>query len=723
MRALPFFIVALYCSCCAKAAEVRQASALRARGNPIRRVVSMLQMMQGKVEAEGKTEKDLFEKFECYCKTGEASLAKEIQEGEARMPQLRSESEETNSLFAQTKNTKLQKKTDLQDAKDALSKGQALRTREQKAFETEAAEDKSNILAIAQAVDALERGASGSFLQTSGASVVRRLVVSREMTDSDRDVLSSFLSEATAEDQSYAPAGGEIIGILKQMKDTMEKELQEAISGEEAAMLSFDHLSAAKAKEISVTTAAVEELTARLGDLGVKQEELKEAIGVTEATLEENKEFIANMDDNCRRKKQEWDVRQKVRSDELIALADTIKLLGEDGALDVFKKALPSPKSFLQIAVSSSEVRQEALRILKEARRSNSRLPMQLDLIALALRGKKVGFEKVLTMIENMISLLRKEQVNDDDKKAYCAKEFDKTEDETKSVTLALSDNQKSIDDSEAAVQALSGELAALIDGIKALDAQVGEATANRKSEHNEYIDVLQQNNAAKELIELAKNRLHKFYNMALHKKQLESQLAMAQSITKTEMPGGLANTGISAIETSAFEFVQTASKTSAKSRVRLRRESEQAKPAPPPETFSGEYGKKTQESTGVIQMMNMLQADIEKQIQEGEFFEAEAQKDYETLVKDGKAKRAGDSKSISDKESDKARLEETLLELNKERASKTQEASALARYTANLHGECDWLLKNFAARKQARDGEIESLQKAKDVLSGADYS
>lgn len=118
-----------------------------------------------------------------------------------------------------------------------------------------------------------------------------------------------------------------------------------------------------------------------------------------------------------------------------------------------------------------------------------------------------------------------------------------------------------------------------------------------------------------------------------------------------------------------------------------------------------------------------MLLADIEKQIQEGEFNEAEAQKDYENFVKDSAEKRTQDSSSITDKTGDKARLEEELLELHKEKTSKTKEALALSEYTKNLHGQCDWLLANFGSRKQARAGEVESLQKAKSVLSGADYS
>jgi hypothetical protein len=47
----------------------------------------------------------------------------------------------------------------------------------------------------------------------------------------------------------------------------------------------------------------------------------------------------------------------------------------------------------------------------------------------------------------------------------------------------------------------------------------------------------------------------------------------------------------------------------------------------------------------------------------------------------------------------------------------------ATEKYIGNLHGECDWLLKYFDVRKEARTGEIDALGKAKAVLNGADYS
>merc|ERR1719217_1589056 len=89
----------------------------------------------------------------------------------------------------------------------------------------------------------------------------------------------------------------------------------------------------------------------------------------------------------------------------------------------------------------------------------------------------------------------------------------------------------------------------------------------------------------------------------------------------------------------------------------------------------------------------------------------------------DAKAKRAEDSKSITDKESAKAETETQLQSDTDTKKSKQLEAMENAKYLGGLHEECDWLLKYFDARKAARTGEIEALGKAKAVLNGADYS
>merc|ERR1719502_1690969 len=121
--------------------------------------------------------------------------------------------------------------------------------------------------------------------------------------------------------------------------------------------------------------------------------------------------------------------------------------------------------------------------------------------------------------------------------------------------------------------------------------------------------------------------------------------------------------------------------------------------------------------------MLDMMVADLDKEITEAETQEKENQKEYEQFMSDSAAKRASDAKSIEDKEAAKADLEATNIAAGEEKAAKTKEAMATAQYLSELHGECDWLLSNFEVRADARAGEVESLKKAKAVLSGADFS
>merc|ERR1719456_1667134 len=121
--------------------------------------------------------------------------------------------------------------------------------------------------------------------------------------------------------------------------------------------------------------------------------------------------------------------------------------------------------------------------------------------------------------------------------------------------------------------------------------------------------------------------------------------------------------------------------------------------------------------------MMDMMIADLDKEITEVEVEEKEAQKEYEQFMADSAEKRALDAKSIEDKESTKADTEAKLLKDEDEKTVTVKEAMATHEFLADVHADCDWLLTNFETRKTARAGEVDALTKAKAVLSGADYS
>merc|ERR1719199_865050 len=78
----------------------------------------------------------------------------------------------------------------------------------------------------------------------------------------------------------------------------------------------------------------------------------------------------------------------------------------------------------------------------------NSHNP-QLDFIALALHGEKVGFDKVIKMIDEMVALLKQEQTDDENKKEYCSIQFDSLGDKKKGLELTISDAEKTDDENK----------------------------------------------------------------------------------------------------------------------------------------------------------------------------------------------------------------------------------------------------------------------------------
>merc|ERR1719247_1959000 len=148
-------------------------------------------------------------------------------------------------------------------------------------------------------------------------------------------------------------------------------------------------------------------------------------------------------------------------------------------------------------------MRQRAMSMLKAEHKRDPRLA----LIEMAMHGGKIGFEKIITMIDNLVVDLKAEQGVDNDKKAYCEAEFDKAEDKKKELDLDISDLGKAIADSEESIATLKSEIAALADGIKKLDSSVAEATTTRKEEHDDFVETLAANTAAKDILAFAKNR------------------------------------------------------------------------------------------------------------------------------------------------------------------------------------------------------------------------
>mmetsp|Transcript_37464 Transcript_37464/g.85784 ORF Transcript_37464/g.85784 Transcript_37464/m.85784 type:complete len:684 (+) Transcript_37464:75-2126(+) len=658
------------------------ASAHAAQMNPIRRVVSLMQNMVKKIEEEAERDDELFAKFKCFCDKNAEKTSKSISDGKAKIAQLESDIPEADSQRTQTVTELQQHKDERAAANQAIEMATSQRNKENKAFSDEAADLKQNMGALDQAIPAIENGMTG-LLQVPSASTVLKALGSVDIDESDKSSVKAFFQSGSSEG---TPMSGEIVGILKTMKDEMVKRLDEITHNENEAVSNFNGLVAAKNKEIAASQGAIEEKTERAGDLAVKIATMKNDLDETKSTLETDEGYSAELDENCNKKAKEYDEIKKTRAEELVALADTIKVLNSDDALELFKKSLPA-SSLLQMQSTTQATRSRALALVRgAASRYNN---PHLDLIALALSGKKIGFEKVTKLIEEMMESLKKEQTDDDAKREYCKTEIDETEDKQKALGHKIEGQDAHIAANEETIDTLKGEIADINADVKSLDKAVAEATEQRKAEHEEYVSTAAQNNAALELLEFAKNRLNKFYNPKQYKEPPQEELSDEERTYQ------------------AYSFVQITAHGRDE----------------PPAAFGESSGKKSSSGGGVIGMINKIKDELKLEMNSDKLEEEDSQADYEKLMADSAAKRAADVSARTEKEAALSDASADLVDTKERRSETHTDSEETAQYMMNLHATCDWLVENYETRKTARAEEVEALEKAKAILAGADFS
>merc|ERR1719456_2203545 len=167
-------------------------------------------------------------------------------------------------------------------------------------------------------------------------SLKRVLASAQEMTTGDRQEILAFLQGKEA-----GAGAGEILGMLKAMKDELSRDIATLKKNEETAVKGFSDMRASKEKEIEFADESIESKKERVGTLAVELVQLKNDIEDSAEEAADAEKFAASLDKQCAEKKKEWASVCKAREDEIAAIGEAIAILNDDDALDVFKKAVP----------------------------------------------------------------------------------------------------------------------------------------------------------------------------------------------------------------------------------------------------------------------------------------------------------------------------------------------------------------------------------------------
>jgi len=288
----------------------------------------------------------------------------------------------------------------------------------------------------------------------------------------------------------------------------------------------------------------------------------------------------------------------------------------------------------------------------------------RMALSTLAVSVSLDSFTKIKEAMDKMVADLKSEQEEEVKFKSYCEKELSNNE----KVTYETTEKKE---DLEASIKSLTKLIGQLTEQIAAANAQVAEtevaikkASQAREGENAEFQVVVADQRATQEILTKALVRLQDFYKKAKGGALLQKS-------------------------------VQT-----------------------PPVQFG-----KMKSNAGASPVIGMIQQIIEdsKALEaEAVAGETEAQADYEKFVKDSNAVIKAQSDSAAGKTKAKATASEELAAASSDLDSTNGELESLALTEGDLHGECDWTVKNFAARQKARMDEMEAIGQAKGILSGA---
>jgi hypothetical protein len=479
---------------------------------------------------------------------------------------------------------------------------------------------------------------------------------------SQKRAVGSFVQTATSAD--YAPASGEIFGILKQMKETFETNLANSQKEEMQSQKDYEDLKAAKEAEISAGQDLIDTKTVELGTTDEKNAQSKESLSDTRETLAADTSFLADLKERCQNMDQEYEERTKTRQLEIQAVSKALAFLSSDEAHDLFTRTF----NFVQVRVSiQSHKRTQVAKVLADA----SKKFQDPRLSTLAVQARLDAFTKVKKSIQDMVDKLIKEKEDEIKHKDFCIEELNNNERDTEMKQRDKADLEAKIDDLAMTIDTLAKEIEVLKADVAELQVQMKRAGEDREKQNKEFQVTVADQRATQKLLAAALNILKGFYEKAalLQKKATEKQLAGQ---------------------------------------------------APPPGFKSYE---KNAASGGVMGMMQGIIDDAKAMEAEAIRGEEDSQKSYEDFVKDTNTSIEAKTKDIVSKTEMKAKAEGEKVEAETEHESVMGEIEQLMNENADLHKSCDFTLKNFELRQTARDDEIEALKQALAMFSGASFS
>mmetsp|Transcript_34619 Transcript_34619/g.83568 ORF Transcript_34619/g.83568 Transcript_34619/m.83568 type:complete len:723 (-) Transcript_34619:94-2262(-) len=675
--------------------------------NPVKRIINLLQGLRNKIEAESDSDKELYDKFMCGCDKTTAKLSSDVADGKEELTRLGGRVEELAGSNAQLEAEIKEIQEELADNEKSVEEATKVRNSENKAFTEESTSTKNSIAQLDQAIPALRRGlSSDSFLQTLRSGIATMV------SSHTKDYMAQLDEAAQA-----APVGGsaQVLGVLDQMRDDMKSNLESMTKDENAAAQAYDDLMRSKGQEIRNAKTQLDEKQAQLASQRQEKSDAEADITATKSALESDQNLLVETKRGCKQRTAEYEASQHDHMMELQAITDTVKMLNDDDTLHLFKKTLPSSSSFVQVATEMHDGRSVAVKKLISRLSQPRRGVLSLLMTGSHTRVHGDKFKSLKKMIENMITDLKKEQKDEDEKRDYCRDEIHSGDDDKKESQQTLDELQQKIAESNSE----QGNLQKAIDRIKAeiaeIDTEQKQMTDQRQAENTEFTKTISDMTVASGLLKKAMDRLSQVFGAESLAQTPAKPVAAAPSTASDDADDVSEMLGLSFVQESSEEDMDSGTQVEAELSDALVSQDGAAVA-----THAQVSSTHSQKAANILNMIQGIMNEIKESQKVAEEEEAAAQSEYDKLMEEGTQARKIKQRDLSSKKGLKSRQKEILNNLKKKKNEETEALAAILDKLEALHGDCDTLLKEYEDRKRVRGSDIDTLRQSINILSGA---
>jgi len=696
-------------SALASSASITASQSVKSGGG-VQKVISMLQDMSATAKKEKNDEEIAFAKFTVWCKQETASLAKEIKENGESIEMLETEIGKLTQDIAA-----------LGDAIGELSDNVAKFNADVKSETAQREKDHAAFLEeekdYSESVDALERAISVLSKQDYDKPALMQLSEDDRLPAKAKSIVVALLGTAVEkadpmdyaapEANAYEFQSGGIVDLLKKLLAEFTAKLGQCQKEEMNSKHAYDMVIADLTDSIENSEKEIEAKTIDKEQKATKAAQNKKQLAATLTDKAENEKLLKSTQTECAEKKLSFAEKQKLRTEELAAIAKAIEILSSDEVSGNAEKYLALTQSRKSTSLVQGGGRNQGIRhqihdfLAEEGRRKHSK---GLQLLAEQISADP--FAKVKKLIDDMITRLLEEAEEDAKHEGFCDKEMGKSKITRNKLTEDIDGLDAAIEEGKATIQELADDTATLAQEVEDLTKSMTEATDLRKSEKETNKVTVKDAQAAQKAVAAATAVLKDFYEKAA------TATALVQAKTPDPRQWGL-KTGV---KMGTDEWTALAN-PNFKGKVDTGHKEDM-------QTFGESYdGQQDEAQYGILALLEVVASDFANLEADTTAAEEASQKAYEDFMAESKKNKSVKEKKIEMNTSDKAAAEAKLQEDIADLKSTQDELLAAERYYKKLVPQCIDQGMTWDERVKARESEIASLKQALEILSQGDIA